>query len=351
METVVQRICWNSRGWQLPSGSAYEGGFPAQRGFGHEEWNFQLEDASDGYVYGYTYSTPAEAKLKDAGGKFRIVFFAIHPESSDRVVAGVYHLAEIAPPVAYAPLFDDFEKRGVFERRASELCDATDRFTRKAALTEVKNSLKKQWLKVRCPVSKVESFSHYPSLNSIVGDQSVSHRFSRFTYLKSEFSTSFLRRSQGATLSESPTAASPLTEDAYYRESSAKLKIIVPRHNKLSNDFCKWLKKEHGVAATQEQERVDVRFSLNERTVLAELKICYGVGTTKSIREALGQLLEYNHYPYRVAASTWLIVLDEEPTETDRKFVELLRAHWSLPVTIGWIRGRGFLFDEKWAKK
>jgi hypothetical protein len=139
-----------------------------------------------------------------------------------------------------------------------------------------------------------------------------------------------------------------LVEDAYYCESPARLKFIVPRHKKLSNDFCKWLENEHKTKATQEQQRVDIRFSLRGAAMLAELKICFGVGTTRSIREALGQLLEYNHYPPRKVADYWLIVLDEEPSEADRRYILTLRDKRSMPLTIGWQTSEGFLFYPKW---
>jgi hypothetical protein len=94
--------------------------------------------------------------------------------------------------------------------------------------------------------------------------------------------------------------AAPLAEDGYLRESSANKKIIIPRHNKLSNDLYEWLKNKHGVIADQEKKRVDVCFDYCKQNILAELKVCYRVGTTKGIREVLGQLFEYNHYPKRV---------------------------------------------------
>jgi hypothetical protein len=152
---------------------------------------------------------------------------------------------------------------------------------------------------------------------------------------------------------DEPEAPAPLrlgglVEDAYYRESPARLKFIIPRHNKLSNDFCKWLEVKHKITAAQEQQRVDIRFNLAGLAVLAELKICFGVGTTRSIREALGQLLEYNHYSARKAASSWLIVLDQEPLEQDRLYILTLREKLSMPVTIGWSTGEGFLFYPKW---
>lgn len=140
----------------------------------------------------------------------------------------------------------------------------------------------------------------------------------------------------------------PLVEDAYYRESPNRLKVIVPLHNKLSNDFCRWLKKEHKLVAAQEQHRVDIRFAVKSLTVLAELKICFGVGTTRSIREALGQLLEYNHYPQREVADEWLIVLDDAPSESDRRYINVLREKRSLPITLAWRSNTGFVFHPKW---
>jgi hypothetical protein len=140
----------------------------------------------------------------------------------------------------------------------------------------------------------------------------------------------------------------PLLENAYYRETPARLKIIIPRHKKLSNDFCTWLRKQHGLNAVQERGYVDVQFNLKRETVLAELKVCFGVGTTKSIREALGQLLEYNHYPKRNPTDTWLLILDEEPSDEDRQFIEELRTTRSLPIRIGWQVNKNFIFFPQW---
>jgi hypothetical protein len=148
--------------------------------------------------------------------------------------------------------------------------------------------------------------------------------------------------------SEGTARSELLLEEAYYRESPARLKIIIPRHNKLSNAFTKWLKKEHTTDAIQEHNRIDIHFKMMKQMVLAELKICFGVGTTRSIREALGQLLEYNHYPKRQAADVWLIILDEEPSNDDRQFIDRLREKKSLPLTIGWASHRGFSFHPSW---
>lgn len=50
---MLNRMCWNSRGWQFPTHSISDGGYVKENVFGYEEWNFQTADAVDGYMCGY----------------------------------------------------------------------------------------------------------------------------------------------------------------------------------------------------------------------------------------------------------------------------------------------------------
>jgi hypothetical protein len=90
-------------------------------------------------------------------------------------------------------------------------------------------------------------------------------------------------------------------EEAYPRASAGALKTITLRHNKLSNQFSNWLNNKLHIESIQEQNRINIRFEYDEKSVRAELKICYGLGTRRSIREVLGQILEYNYYPTLLA--------------------------------------------------
>ncbi|HEV2986992.1 MAG TPA: hypothetical protein VG759_01015 [Candidatus Angelobacter sp.] len=156
-------------------------------------------------------------------------------------------------------------------------------------------------------------------------------------------------RTAAQSISQVPARqAELLSEEVYYRETPAMRKVITPRHNGLSNEFRRWLARQYGINAIQERERIDIRFAWKEQSVLVELKVCFGVGTTKSIREALGQVLEYTHYPKRKSAENWLIVLDEEPSSGDKYFIERLRAECLLPLFIGWRTSSGFSFDPAW---
>lgn len=72
---LVQRIIVNSYGWTRPSpgrlGPLGEGKYVRENGFGHEDWNFNLDLAIDGHIYGYAYYEPSNAK---AGDQFQMAF-------------------------------------------------------------------------------------------------------------------------------------------------------------------------------------------------------------------------------------------------------------------------------------
>jgi len=134
----------------------------------------------------------------------------------------------------------------------------------------------------------------------------------------------------------------PLDEEAYSRETQASHRNIVKLHAALSNRFRRWLRISFGVRATQERNRVDLTFSHKGGKHLAELKICYGANTRHAIREALGQLFEYNLYPPRSAAQSWWLVLDQKPAVTDVRYIGLLREKYHLPLSLAWPNEENF---------
>jgi hypothetical protein len=133
-----------------------------------------------------------------------------------------------------------------------------------------------------------------------------------------------------------------LNELAYQRETPASKKNIERLHVRLSNQFRLWLEQNFAVTVTQEKHCIDLTFTCAAKKHLAELKICYAEDTRHAIREAMGQLLEYNHYPSYEEAQFWWLVLDCEPSKTDREYVSILRQKYGIPLTIAWRNGDDF---------
>jgi len=343
--TLLNRMCWNSRGWRFPTNTSGDGGYPSKMGFGHEEWNFQVEDAVDGYVYGYLfYNNPSREVMEASQGRFKIIFWGLHPETRERLIVGSYALATIPTEEDYLTVDRAFSARGVYERRARELCAAVPSMSMTDAMSEVTRSVREHWLSFKCPVEEVNHLADYVPLKESDIGRPLGLYFSRPTIIRDVKLPAVPRRPAPAKGRSSKQDLAALAEDAYYRESTANRKLIFRRHNTLSNDFAKWLTRVGYTDVAQEQNYVDVVFQREGMTYRAELKICYGVGSTKAIREALGQLLEYNYYPSRTPVDCWVIVLDEKATEDDVSYVKTLKEVFNLPLSLGWREGEEFIF-------
>ncbi|WP_374091006.1 hypothetical protein [Methylomicrobium lacus] len=161
----------------MPAGSTDEKGFPGEKGFGHEEWNFQFEDAINGWVYGYIYTCPSINYQQP----FRLYFYSIHPTTKERLLVGCYREAELVDEREYKELLHHFHSRGILERRVQELLRVAPSISQRAARKEIESSLKESWIKVKCPVDSIEIFDPPFKLSTQIGDKTLSHRFKMFT--------------------------------------------------------------------------------------------------------------------------------------------------------------------------
>ena len=117
-----------------------------------------------------------------------------------------------------------------------------------------------------------------------------------------------------------------------------------PREAILVNSFMRWLKKK-GIKSSKEVQYIDVTFSLKKESYAVEAKFFHKSAITQ-IRNAVGQLLHYNHYPDRSMYTYWIVLLNREPTNEDRKWITFLREEYDLPLFVGWESRKGFVFDS-----
>ena len=80
-----------------------------------------------------------------------------------------------------------------------------------------------------------------------------------------------------------------------------------------------------------EDNYVDIKcVDVTGKTIFFELKTAQTVKS--AIREALGQLLEYNHYPNSKKADKLIIVTKHEPEKNDVQYLTGLRMIYNIPV-------------------
>lgn len=136
-----------------------------------------------------------------------------------------------------------------------------------------------------------------------------------------------------------------LLETCYPRYTPAARRLIRRKHVILSNCFMRWLASVHGIRAIQERKQLDATFQAGGKNFLVEFKIAYHGDTKRAIREALGQILEYNHYPPRQSHEHWLLILDAAPQKDDVIFLRFLRKKFLFPLSLGWQTDSAFDFD------
>ena len=135
-----------------------------------------------------------------------------------------------------------------------------------------------------------------------------------------------------------------LEDWAYTHYTSRAIKTIQRRHVMLCEQFTQWLTSKGNISYRVERRNIDLTFQQDELSYLVEFKIAYSGDPKPAIREALGQILEYNHYPRRKPHDHWILVLDCQPTTDDLNFLGRLRL-LGLPLAFGWPSASGFEFS------
>lgn len=130
----------------------------------------------------------------------------------------------------------------------------------------------------------------------------------------------------------------------YLRATRKTLRVIKPRHKRMARRFAKWLIENGYKKVEVEKNQIDLRFRGSGTRYMAELKIVYSISTKHAIREAVGQVLEYNYYEGRKPADKWVILIDSEPSDEDRKYIKRLSRTHNFPLNLGWQDGSEFCF-------
>lgn len=318
MEYLLQRLCWNSNGYQYPAGKTrgIDKGFSGEHGFGYEEWNFNTNDIIDNKCYGYMYQTPKHSEEKI----YNIYFFSKDNEGRDLLI-GLYKEAKFLDVKQRFDLREKFKKSEMYERRRLELLnlDISKKLADNYILgdTEEEKFLfplnicvdPKNIFLLEHPILMKRLFQerlnyHYTTAENITNERK------KINVLNNCFQNS--KREDLIIIKNYD-----LTENSYFRSINNDIKLIQPLHNKLSNEFKKYLLSKQFYEVEQENCSLDMIAKKNSSTYMFELKIVNTPFVRHSIREALGQLLEYNYYPHRSKFDYLNIVLNRKPSDLE----------------------------------
>ena len=319
MEDKFSRICWNTAGWRKPTGDAAnfetKDTFVEKYHFGLEEWLFNSEWMIDGFRYGFL--QPIGKYYDTYKGSFcSILLYTVTPEKDTLLVAKIANV--------YIPEEDELD-RVLKKYRKSGWMDSmrVDIDAVGGDLTVLYNAEPSGIVNIRFQPEKVETFD--PRRRVIDENHTICkmRRYHPFNWNGSFPETEIAP--------PPPDEGDPTRSERERTRAAQEGVRFDPGHVRLQNRLYGHLCEKYGSAhVLYENNYVDL--TLNEPTGCTYFEIKMESTVKRCIRSALGQLLEYAHYPTGSRAKRLVVVGDVLPTDDDRRYMSLLREKYRIPI-------------------
>jgi hypothetical protein len=316
MTSLLCRICWNTEGWRRPTGEARHletNSYVAVNGFGHEEWLFNQEWPLDGYCYGFIQALNSSRK-KYSGQTVSLELYTRSPAGHWCTVATMQDVQVLTDSQTEAA-FGKMRQLGWLDSKAEDLA---------------RLGIRGDILATAKPHELINLRYHPDSANLLdppghIRDQETFdlryRRYRAFNLLDPNLTAI------GGPVRRGRRAATRLKSDEARLRRGTLPGSQDPKHDRLQNAVHAFLKTNCS-KVEYEADYIDLRAEVGGVQCLFEVK---AASTAKRcIREALGQLLEYAHYPDRECQHTLVVVGDAPFDNSDRAYVALLRKRYGV---------------------
>ena len=317
MQNKYARVCWNTLGWRIPSGDAIEGNsYVARYGFGHEEWLFNFEWLINGYRYGFLQPI-GKFYEKYAEESCSILIYTVTPEQQTLLV-GIISNVYVPGKMELEDVLRITDDKGWLEAMRDDM----SRVQGNAAVLSEPSA--RAIANIRFRPEDVKFFDPMPR---VIGSHKISNiprRYHPYDWVDGGFPN---------TTNQPPSGGEydPRRSEDQRTRAAQKGGVVHPRHVRLQNKLYEYLCKKYGKGNVHyERDFVDLTVELSDGTTFFEIKM--DTTAKRCIRQAMGQLIEYSHYPACSKASRIVVVGDAPPSGEDRSYLEFLRRKYGMPI-------------------
>ncbi|MEQ8361543.1 MAG: hypothetical protein RH948_01675 [Cyclobacteriaceae bacterium] len=333
-EKRIARLCWNDKGWVMPSGkhgkSKDKNTHEAKHGYGHEEWLFDTSKLIDGYHYSFLepIRKQQQAFVKK---KYDVWLYTIENITKKRFWVGEIKNVEVIGAEEANRVKAIYRKKGWLKEMESQLKVTDDRirgFSNWNGVDLFNIRFKPSDHKVNDPYVELEK-------NHRIMD------FRRYTF--AEFSEDL---EVGLTAEDnfdfntgdhqSESGETSVKNKKSFREPKAVQISFV--HEAISKKLTIALKKRFGAKNVKRElkagygnNRIDIVVRVGSDLNFYEIKSYPSLRT--SIREAVGQLIEYSHWTHQNKAKK-LIIVTQPSNEIEEAvvYIKHIREKYNLPI-------------------
>lgn len=311
----VARICWNTNGWKSPSGkqgkSKNKNAYENEMGYGHEEWLFDPSREINGYHYSFLQQMN---KTKVHLGQVYTIHLYTFNTSGTKCYIGKIKNVECITDDESKSARLVYRKNNWFKEMSYEINAALGY----KALARFSTNFN-----IKFKLSDIELEDELLEIDKTDPNTKASY------YVLMNKKTDFIFSSVDENIQGKSNVKSTAKRN---RTVNASLEFD-PLHDKMQNKIVQLLKEDSAYDSQKvysEHNRVDIKAeTTNGDWHFFELKTA---NVKLSIRQALGQLLEYTHYPNKNLAQKMYVVSYYKPTGEDIQYLEYIRELYKINV-------------------
>lgn len=332
VEKRIARLCWNSNGWVMPSGwdgktsnsETHEGKY----GYGHEEWLNDISKLIDGYHYAFL--EPIRKQQQAYTNKsYHVWLYSIRTNPKKRYWIGEIDNVEVIDSKEADRVKKKYIKNGWLNIMSKQL--------KANGLKGLSNFKGVDLFNVRFKPNDLRINDSYIELDA----NHAINRYQRYTFAAFNDELNIgVHQSDDFNFDDDIVPVSNkftgVKTSSYHREPS--LIEVEYLHEQISQKLTINLKKSYGASNVKREmragygnNRIDIVVKTKEGCNFYEIKSYLNART--SIREAIGQLLEYAHWGGKSKANK-LIVVTQRTKELVgvQNYMKHLRNLYKVPI-------------------
>jgi hypothetical protein len=326
----IARLTFNTENWTEPTGVKgkskrdHEGKY----GYGHEEWLFDLSKLIDGYHYGFVEAFRKKADVY-VGDEMNIRFFTLDAQNKKRYWAGQISRLEIIDPELGEKIKQEYKVRGWLDKMNDQIKEVQRQAGIKViGLSNYKNL---QLFNVRFRAEALDQSSigrpipQSSGLMAIKRYSLVEERPDLLLGLPVIPMREILDAQVNARTSTTYTHSKESVEMRFIHEQ-----MSMALANKLRGHYRPDVVIREDKAGFDGRE-IDISVKNDSKIIYFEIKT--NLTLAMAIRAAIGQLMEYCHWPEEMRADHWVIVTQPFiDTKAAERYLVHLRNLYKLPI-------------------